>query len=76
MSAAFQMVLPSMEEIREIFKEEATFWKSGHDGQPLRGDPTALDMMTRHLVGFTGADARRLIRQSIEARSSASFISS
>ncbi len=67
MSAAFSMVLPSVEEIREIFKEEATFWKSGHDGQPLRGDPTALDMMTRHLVGFTGADARRLIRQSIEA---------
>jgi SpoVK/Ycf46/Vps4 family AAA+-type ATPase len=67
MSAAFAMVLPSVEEIREIFKEEATFWKSGHDGQPLRGDPTALEMMTRHLVGFTGADARRLIRQSIEA---------
>ncbi len=67
MSAAFQMVLPTVEEIRELFKEEATFWKSGHDGQPLRGDPTALEMMTRHLVGFTGADARRLIRQSIEA---------
>jgi SpoVK/Ycf46/Vps4 family AAA+-type ATPase len=70
MSAAFQMVLPSVDEIRDIFKQEATFWKSGHDGQPLRGDPVALDMMTRHLVGFTGADARRLIRQSIEAEGS------
>jgi SpoVK/Ycf46/Vps4 family AAA+-type ATPase len=70
MSATFQMVLPSVEEIREIFREEATFYKSGHDGQALRGDANALEMMTQHLIGFTSADARRLIRQSIEAEGS------
>jgi AAA+ superfamily predicted ATPase len=70
MSATFQMVLPSVEEIREIFREEATFYKSGHEGQALRGDPNALEMMTQHLIGFTSADARRLIRQSIEAEGS------
>jgi len=70
MSASFQMVLPSVEEIRDIFREEATFFKSGHEGLALRGDQNALEMMTQHLVGFTGADARRLIRQSIEAEGS------
>lgn len=66
MSATFQMALPSLDEMRDLFREEAAFWKSTNEGRTLHGDQQALEMMLQHLVGFTRDDARRLIRQAID----------
>jgi SpoVK/Ycf46/Vps4 family AAA+-type ATPase len=66
MSATFQMTLPTIEDIRDLFREEASFWKSANEGRVLRGEQAALDMLIQHLVGFTRDDARRLIRQALE----------
>lgn len=66
MSASFLMTLPTVEDIRGLLREEITFWKSAHEGESLRGDPEAVDMLIQHLLGFTRDDARRLIRQAIE----------
>jgi AAA+ superfamily predicted ATPase len=66
MSAVYRLSLPTIDELRELFKEEAAFWKSAHDGQALRGDHKAFELMLQHLVGFAQDDARRLIRQSLD----------
>jgi hypothetical protein len=65
-SATFRMTLPTLDQIRELLREEVALWKSANDGGTLRGDPAAVTMLTQHLVGFTRDDARRLIRQAIE----------
>lgn len=66
MSAAFRMALPTVDEIRELLREEIGFWRSAHEGEALHGDAEAVDMLIQHLVGFTRDDARRLIRQALE----------
>jgi SpoVK/Ycf46/Vps4 family AAA+-type ATPase len=66
MSATFRMTLPTVDQIRELLREEIALWRSAHEGEALHGDPEAANMLTQHLVGFTRDDARRLIRQAIE----------
>jgi SpoVK/Ycf46/Vps4 family AAA+-type ATPase len=66
MSATFRMTLPTVQQIRELLREEIALWRSANDGETLRGDADAANMLTQHLVGFTRDDARRLIRQAIE----------
>ena len=66
MSATFTMTLPTVDQIRELLREEIALWRSAHDGETLRGDVEAANLLAQHLVGFTRDDARRLIRQAIE----------
>jgi ATP-dependent 26S proteasome regulatory subunit len=66
MSATFRMTLPTVDQIRELLREEIALWRSAHEGEALRGDAEAANMLVQHLVGFTRDDARRLIRQAIE----------
>jgi len=66
MSASFRLELPGVDEIRDVVREEIAFWKSANEGEVLKGDRGALNLMIQHLVGFTRDDARRLVRQAIE----------
>jgi len=66
MSASFRLELPGADEIRNVVREEIAFWKSANEGDVLKGDRGALNLMIQHLVGFTRDDARRLVRQAIE----------
>lgn len=65
MSARFQLSLMDANDIRTIFKEEASRWER-EQSQTLRGKQEAVDALTVHLVGMCRNDARRLIRQVIQ----------
>ena len=63
MSARFNLPLPDVAEIREIFKEEAQLWQRTEGRGPLKGDQQAVELIVQHLAGMCEEDARRLIRE-------------
>ncbi len=65
MSARFNLPLPDVTEIREIFREEAQLWQRQEGGGPLKGDQQAVELIVQHLAGMCEEDARRLIRDAI-----------
>ena len=65
MSARFNLPLPDVAEIREIFKEEAQLWQRNEGGGSLKGDQQAVELIVQHLAGMCEEDARRLIREAI-----------
>ena len=64
MSARFNLPLPNVAEIHEIFREEAQMWRH-QEGRSLKGDQQAVELMVQHLAGMCEEDARRLIREAI-----------
>ncbi len=66
MSATFRMAPITPEDIRKLFKEETELFATRNDGQAVKGDAAAYELMVQHLVGISRDDARRLIRQAIE----------
>lgn len=66
MSATFRMAPTTPEDIRKLFKEEVELFASRNDGQVVKGDAAAYELMVQHLVGLSREDARRLVRQAIE----------
>jgi SpoVK/Ycf46/Vps4 family AAA+-type ATPase len=66
MSATFRMAPMTPDDARKLFKEEAEIYASRNDGQTVKADPTAYELMVQHLCGLSREDARRLVRQSIE----------
>ena len=65
MSARFNLPLPDVAEIREIFREEAQLWQRQEGRGQLKGDQQAVELMVQHLAGMCEDDARRLIREAI-----------
>ena len=65
MSARFNLPLPDVAEIREIFKEEAQLWQCTEGHGPLKGDQQAVELIVQYLAGMCEEDARRLIREAI-----------
>ena len=65
MSARFNLPLPDVAEIREMFREEAQLWQRQEGRGPLKGDQQAVELMVQHLAGMCEEDARRLIREAI-----------
>ena len=64
MCARFALPLPTAPEIRELIKQEAQLWER-ENGQAIKGQQQAVDMLVQHLSGMCQDDAQRLIRQSI-----------
>ena len=64
MCARFALPLPTTQEIRELIKQEAQLWER-ENGQPIKGQQQAVDMLVQHLSGMCQDDAQRLIRQAI-----------
>ncbi len=64
MCARFALPLPTAQEIRELIKQEAQLWER-ENGQSIKGQQQAVDMLVQHLSGMCQDDAQRLIRQSI-----------
>jgi SpoVK/Ycf46/Vps4 family AAA+-type ATPase len=73
MSAAFRLSLPTTEELMQIVKDEAHFWTTRNDGTAVKGSQDALTQLVQHLVGLTRDDARRLVRQTLEADGAITF---
>ena len=67
MSATFKLSLPDQNQIRKLFKEEMELWSGRHKGARLSGSQEAAELLIQHLVGMSNDDARRLIRQAMEA---------
>jgi ATP-dependent 26S proteasome regulatory subunit len=65
MSARFNLPLPDVARVREIFKEEAQLWQRQEGGGPLKGDQHAVDLIVQYLAGMCEDDVRRLIREAI-----------
>ena len=65
MSARFNLPLPDVDEICEIFKEEAQLWQRTEGHGPLKGDQQAVELIVQYLAGMCEEDARRLIREAI-----------
>ncbi|KEA63690.1 Cell division protein FtsH [Marinobacterium lacunae] len=59
-----EISMPSTEQITELVKKEARIWAL-KTNEKLKGDSRAMDLLIRHLVGLTEADARRFIRSAI-----------
>jgi SpoVK/Ycf46/Vps4 family AAA+-type ATPase len=66
MSATFRMAPMTPDDVRKLCKEEVELYASRNDGQAVRGDSAAYELMIQHLVGLSRDDARRLVRQAIE----------
>jgi len=65
MSARFNLPLPDVAEIREIFKEEAQLWQRTEGRGPLKGDQQAVELIVQYLAGMCEEDARRLVREAV-----------
>ena len=52
MSARFNLPLPDVAEIREIFKEEAQLWQRTEGHGPLKGDQQAVELIVQYLAGM------------------------
>ncbi len=66
LAAHFRPQLPSREDIRAIFSEEAQLWNS-QSGEKARGDRAIVEQITLHLMGMEQDDVRRLVRQALRA---------
>jgi hypothetical protein len=66
LTARFEFALPDASRIRQIVREEAQSWEARNGARP-RGDPAAIALLTQHLVGIPVEDARRLVRQGLDA---------
>src|SRR3954465_3758651 len=65
MSARFNLPLPDVAEIREMFREEAQLWQRTEGQGPLKGDQQAVELIVQYLAGMCEEDARRLLREAI-----------
>ncbi|MFO7603133.1 MAG: AAA family ATPase [Gammaproteobacteria bacterium] len=60
----FELALPDKDKIRQLVKDEAKIW-SLRNGQKVRADSKAVDLLIQNLTGVTTSDAKRLIRNAI-----------
>jgi SpoVK/Ycf46/Vps4 family AAA+-type ATPase len=66
LASHFRPQLPTREDIRAIFSEEAQLWNS-QSGEKARGDRAIVEQMTLHLLGMEQEDVRRMVRQALRA---------
>lgn len=64
LSARFELKLPDAAAIRAMIGEEAELWHR-QNGEKVKADRAAHDMLVQHTTGLPAEDARRLIRQAI-----------
>ncbi|GGB96878.1 ATPase [Marinobacterium zhoushanense] len=64
MCTHFELSMPSAEQITALVKKEAKIWALKKN-ERLKGDPKAIELLVRNLIGLTEADARRFIRGAI-----------
>ncbi len=64
MCARFALPLPTAQEIRELIKQEAQLWER-ENGQPIKGQQQAVELLVQHLCGMCQDDAQRMIRQAV-----------
>ena len=62
-SAAFEMALPSHDDLMNIVKEVALSWSKQNNRQRVVSDSRTLEQLVRNLSGLTFSDARRLARK-------------
>jgi SpoVK/Ycf46/Vps4 family AAA+-type ATPase len=62
-SARFELSVLDLTGVRQMIHEEFDLWRN--EGERIGGDKAALEHLSRHLVGMTREDARRLIRQAV-----------
>ena len=63
MSARFTLTVLDLAGVRQLIVDEFDQWRN--DGGKITADREALEHLSRHLVGLTADDARRLVRQSL-----------
>src|SRR5258707_5372182 len=73
MSARFNLPLPDVAEISEIFREEAQIWQRAEGHGHLKGDQQAVELIVQYLAGMCEEDARRLIREAIRSDEQINF---
>jgi len=64
MCTHFELSMPSADQITALVRKEAKIW-SLKKNERLKGDPKAIELLVRNLIGLTEADARRFIRGAI-----------
>jgi SpoVK/Ycf46/Vps4 family AAA+-type ATPase len=64
MCTHFELSMPSTDKIKQLIEDEAKLWVIKKN-EKVKGDAKAMELLTRHLVGLTEADARRFIRGAI-----------
>lgn len=65
-SANFSLSVLDVNGVRTIIREEAQLWL-GETGNKAKADEEAVNLMAQHLAGMARDDARRLVRQAIQA---------
>jgi SpoVK/Ycf46/Vps4 family AAA+-type ATPase len=63
--ARFQLRLPDRKRLLALIREEAQRWQVAGAGRSFRASRSAVDQLSRNLLGVTESDARRLIRNAI-----------
>lgn len=63
--ARFELRLPDRQRLLALIREEAQRWQYGAQGRSFRASRSAVDQLSRNLLGVTESDARRLIRNAI-----------
>jgi SpoVK/Ycf46/Vps4 family AAA+-type ATPase len=63
--ARFELRLPNRRRLLALIREEAQRWQIASAGRTFRASRSAVDQLSRNLLGVTESDARRLIRNAI-----------
>jgi len=65
LSARFDLRLPDRNRLLALIREEAQLWQHAAPGRSFRANRSAVEQLSRNLLGVTESDARRLIRSAI-----------
>lgn len=65
LAARFSLRLPDRNRLLALIREEAQLWQHAAPNRSFRANRDAVDRLSRHLLGVTESDARRLIRNAI-----------
>ncbi|MBK1703073.1 AAA family ATPase [Halochromatium glycolicum] len=63
--ARFELRLPDRQRLLALIREEAQRWQYADPGRRFRANRSAVEQLSRNLLGVTESDARRLIRNAI-----------
>jgi hypothetical protein len=63
--ARFVVPVPDGEAIRKILRDEMSGWELANQGERLRGQKDALELLVQHVHGLPEEDVRRLLRMAI-----------
>jgi SpoVK/Ycf46/Vps4 family AAA+-type ATPase len=63
--ARFELRLPDRQRLLALIRDEAQRWQYADRGRSFRASRSAVEQLSRNLLGVTESDARRLIRNAI-----------